>query len=495
MTKEQSVFLMNILATLFRYISTFPYPPQFLHALDGFEATAERVHKEMDNLLDQCKDTESFLNVFQKKSLNIISEQNQRNVLKAYHTCIWLDQILTYDDISEGKLSLYYLIPLGISSYVSIGALNDNYEATGIWINPKLPVFQTVMTLDNGMERERPASNRDAFYGINGELVNICYSVWNRDYIVHNIIIPYEYNITAGNRNRTGNLRIGFVPVSDKHDLIIPDYKTVSEGSCTMKKMYVNSPRHEDIINSRLQYSLELACTHAADIVFAPEMLGTEQTEQCTGHYNLFIRKIYGHAVRNGNRPPLVTIMPSYWHDEVNNAAIIYRDGSILGRQKKHTPYIDFKSCSAEGIRMEKVKEIYLLHIYGIHRIVISICAEFISGFDKDLICGQLGATMVIVPSYSHGERDFVSTLGTLFPYGTSVVWGDCCGAVAHSPRITGGYSLIGSNEICQMGSACKCGFSCSSGRGCLFLMDLPLKINYSKDTLSSHQPIQHILS
>lgn len=248
-------------------------------------------------------------------------------------------------------------------------------------------------------------------------------------------------------------------------------------------------------IDTSLKKGLELACENQVDIAFAPEMLGTAQTERRVGNYNEFAHHVYSDAALNDNKPPLITIMPSYWEKGVNSAAIVYRDGRILGRQRKYTPYIDYQSCSIEGIKQEQIQEIYLIHIYGVHRIVISICAEFLGGFDSDFICGQLGATLVIVPSFSHGERDFVNKLGALFPYGTSVVWGDCCGAVDHSPKIIGGYSLVGSNEIHEMGHNCKCGFECGCNKGCLFTVELPLKVLYSKAAGLSNQPFQHILT
>jgi len=54
----------------------------------------------------------------------------------------------------------------------------------------------------------------------------------------------------------------------------------------------------------------------------------------------MFVRQIYMNAVTGGKKPPLITVMPSYWHGGVNSAAILYRDGKILGRQKKYTQYI-----------------------------------------------------------------------------------------------------------------------------------------------------------
>lgn len=494
MTKKQCTDLMNILAVLISYVNKFSLSFQLIHGLVGFEFMKESIHKEMKMLFDKSS-MDDFLESLQSKLKSVTSKENQKNMLTAYHMCIWLDQMLTYDEMAIGKLSVYSLIPLSAFSYVKIDTLNDNYKDTGICINPKLPIFKTTMLLDDGTETEKIAASRDSFFRMNGELRNISYYEWNKKYIVHNIIVPYEYNEFDGIINTEGNLKVGFIPISDRADIIIPKYKEVRKGKYKLRKMYIDAPNHGEIICARLKQGLELACENHVDIVFAPEMLGNQQTEHCVGHYNKFVHHIYSNAALNDNRPPLLTIMPSYWKNGINSATIVYRDGHIWGRQRKYTPYIDFQSCSIEGIKQEQVQEFYMIHIYGVHRIVISICAEFLSGFDSEFICGQLGATLVIVPSFSHGERDFVSKLGTLFPYGTSVVWGDCCGAVAHAPKIIGGCSLIGSNEIYKMGDNCKCSFSCEDGRSCLFTVELPLKVLYSKENPRQYRPIQHILS
>lgn len=495
MTKKQSVALMNLLAEFIGYIHKFSLPFQLIHGLVGYEEQRENIYKSMTNCLEESEDADAFLEELQNIKKNILSANNQMNMLMAYHVCIWMDRMLTYEDLAKGKLSIYELVPLRAYSYVAVDALNDNYRETGIWINPKLPIFKTSMVLEDGTERERSVANRDAFAGINGELRNICYFQWNKRYIVHNVLLPYEYREADGINAEAGKLRVGFVPVSDQTNLIVPEYENSKEGKYELKKMFIHAPNHGEIIERRLKRGLELACENEVDIVFAPEMLGTIQTEQCKGNYNEFVRSIYGYAVMIGRRPPLITVMPSYWHEGINSASIVYRDGRVLGRQKKQMPYVDYRSCAAEGLRLQRVKEVFLLHVYGVHRIMVSICAEFLDGFEGEFLCGQLGVTFVIVPSYSHGERDFVNKLGAFFPYGTSVVWGDCCGAVTGRPKVIGGCSLVGSNEICKMGDNCKCSFSCGSSTGCLFMMDLPLKILYTKDVKESHKPIQHILS
>lgn len=494
MTKEQSVLFMNILAQLLAYLQKFTLSFQMIHALTGYESVENEVRQKLDNAFRK-NDIDGFLHFLSKKSGAVISKESQKNMLLAYHICRWMDWKLTYEDVSEGKLSIFSLFSFKAFCCVEVDALNDNYEDVGIWINPKLPIFRSALSLADGGERERSTASRDAFKDMNGELCNISYFKWNGSHTVHNIIFPFEYVENGIKNNADGNLRIGFIPISDKQDLIVPDYKNMKRGKYRLKKVEMDHPNHEADIAARLQKGLELASENKADIVFAPEMLSTEYIEQKKDNYNVYIREIYSSILTQGGKPPFVTVMPSYWKKGTNSAAIVGRDGRVLGRQRKYTPYIDFKSCSVEGIKREESKEIYLIHIYGVHRIAISICAEFIDSFDKDLICGQLGATLIIVPSFSHGERDFINSLATLFPYGTSVIWGDCCGAVAHSPKIIGGCSIVGLNEVHKMGEYCQCSYTCADCSGCLFTIDLPLKIVMAKGVQQTHKPIRHILS
>ena len=494
MTQKQAVRFMNVFALLLQYISKFTEPAQKIHALSGFEEIGKYIQEELNTFFIQNEDVDDLLDNLWQRCQHAVKKVSQESLLKAYHMCRWMDQMLTYEDISDGKLSIYSLVPLRDYDYVKIDALNDNYRDAGIWINPKLSIFKSVMPLDSGVEIEKSIASRDAFSGINGELRNISYYPWNEEYVVHNIIVPYEYEEKGAKSNADGNLRIGFIPVSDKADLVKPQYLNAKEGRFEYRKMYIEGLTDEEIINVRLGRGLELACANNVDIVFAPEMLGTKQTEQYSGNYNMFVRRIYSKAIMQNQKPPLITIMPSLWSSRRNSAAIVYRDGGVLGRQEKYMPYIDFNSCAIEGIRQKRQKEFYLIHINGVHRIAVSICAEFIDCFASDFICGQLGATLVIVPSFSHGEKDFINKLGSLFPYGTSVVWGDCCGAVAHSPKVIGGCGLVGSNGIYKMGNNCKCDFSCSSSKGCLFIMELPLKVKYTKETQPLREPIQHLI-
>lgn len=137
-----------------------------------------------------------------------------------------------------------------------------------------------------------------------------------------------------------------------------------------------------------------------------------------------------------------------------------------------------------------------MIHIPGVHRIAVVICAEFqpLRDHMAGVLCGSLGATLILVPSYSKGEQDFINSLSTLSDYGVSVVWGNCCGA-ARTPQVTGGCSIAGIDGIQRFGTQCRCGRSCEGTRACLYLTRLPLALSREKPQGPSWEnPVEHRL-
>lgn len=150
MTKAQSVSLMNAVAILLSYISKFSKPFQFIHALSGFESAAADIYAEMEECLKQGRDVDEFIVKLQEKIEVVVFKESQVNMLRAYHLCMWLDDMITYEDVAGRKLSIYNLVPLRAFSYVAIDTLNDNCTETGICIHPKLPIFKSFSIMDDG---------------------------------------------------------------------------------------------------------------------------------------------------------------------------------------------------------------------------------------------------------------------------------------------------------------------------------------------------------
>ncbi|MDE5933324.1 MAG: hypothetical protein K2H40_12725, partial [Lachnospiraceae bacterium] len=149
MTREQSVLFMNIMAQLLGYLQKFTLSFQMIHALTGFESVGVDVCQKMDAAFKK-NDTDDFLKFLGNKSRTVVLKVNQKNMLLAYHMCRWMDRKLTYEDVMEGRLSIYKTIPLRAFSYVKSDALNDNYKEVGIWITPKMPIFKAALFSNDG---------------------------------------------------------------------------------------------------------------------------------------------------------------------------------------------------------------------------------------------------------------------------------------------------------------------------------------------------------
>ena len=167
--------------------------------------------------------------------------------------------------------------------------------------------------------------------------------------------------------------------------------------------------------------------------------------------------------------------LPTWWRDGINSATLVYQDGTILGAQRKYIPYVNEKERWLEALRKEAEQEYLIVHIPGLHRIAVTICAEFPQLRDHmaKTLCGELCATLILVPSYSRGEQEFLNSLPTLKDYGVTVVWGNCCGAVK-KPRVIGGCSIAGFDTMHRFGPNCQCEGSCGDRRACLYLVEIP---------------------
>ena len=104
----------------------------------------------------------------------------------------------------------------------------------------------------------------------------------------------------------------------------------------------------------------------------------------------------------------------------------------------------------------------------------------------------------MIVPSFSLGEQDFATTIDAVKRFGTSVVWGNCCGAVpakGNPPmeRIVGACSYAGADEIHRFGSVKKCNSSCVGVKSCVFCIELPTRVAQNKPDAMPMPEISHL--
>lgn len=479
-TKEDAQLYMNLLSRCLKIVDEFPGAFNEINSILHYEEVADEIFNLMDTLWKQG--IQAFL-FHVAHLLNEIENHEDESVkfVKAFETCKWMDMRITYllQHDAATEFSLWSLIPMCRDKYVKTGALNTNYEDTGIWINPKFEILSTY-TLIDGEEKQKRIANRDIFENANGHLLHCSYIRWDGKHEVINVIIPND-SIIEKNKDI---LRIAFSPLSDNKKLLETENISIVRNGIEKAGINVKCVGDAEILRERICNDWMLACDCEADILFMPELIGTEDSERSSNGYNETILRLSMEALAEGKATPCITALPSYWNEGENRVSILYQDGKILETQEKHVPYVDEKNHVVEALKETVPWKTVLLHIPYIHRIAIEICAEFLANQSEhvyEFICGELGATLILVPSYSRGEQDFINVLSGLKSYGATVIWGNCCGAIRSEEKGIGGCGLAGTQDAIVFGDCCECGNSCDDIKACLFQIDIPLKYEVKK--------------
>lgn len=501
-SKQEVSKFMDILAKACSLVCDFPLSYSQLKTLVGYELEYQQMDTFLDSNWTGCKISD-FLDVVEKTVDGLYEVNNQSRYVKALAICIWMDQKVSYVPSTHSKdqkyFSVHSVVKLQQNQVLAVATLNTNQKETKIQLGPKFEVVHAIEGEDN---RVRSLASRDARFGLNRDMNNVLVAPWSEGLKVENLILPYDSIIGK----RDGMLKIAFLPLSDQGNILRKNECIVTWDGIELKGVEITGLCHPTLIENRFIESWKEACRQQADIVFAPEMLGTAKIEQTEVHdsngaltyYNTLIHKTaLEMLVREYKSPPNITILPSYWQEGINDASLIDNNGQVLAHQRKHVPFIDTTLHTMEALRKPETTSFILIHIPGMHRIVVQICAEFLDSYDVSnttQLCSEFGATLVIVPSYTRGEQDFVNELQKLKCYGTTVIWGNYCGAVK-APRIIGGCSVAGTDVISRFSDACQCNHSCGPKRsGCVFLTSFPLNLKREKPISPMPVDVKHFL-
>lgn len=484
-SKEEIYKYMNYLARSYSVFFKSNEDFSVIQANSAYEEVQTATKSRLDTIWGNATDISDFLHRtdFFIKELEISEDRNRS--IGAIGVCIWLDNHISYEKSvkrqTNGYFSVHKLIPVwGRDEVLVLDAMNTNYEQTSIQIIPKFEIAEMLKERGSSSTgRANPAANRDAFSGLNGLAQKVCFVTWKKNIHIHNIIVPPRFL-----KSNTDVFNIAFCPMTDievlKTEIIDNMADTIGESPYNGIK--VTGLRNPARLVERLKADWKCACINGkANIVFFPEMLGTEAMEETENHgkENKLIKQMALDISKEGYLTPYFTILPSYWKDGCNSATIVDRDGYIIGKQKKYAPYIDSNNHAKEALRKSLVKHYYIIHIPKVHRIIILICSDFlkICDGDRNPLFKEACCTLVLVPSYTHGELDFMNSLQALKCYGTTVVWGNNCG-IAGQRKIIGAASLAGFYEINKFNDSLVCGGSCKGNESCAFVVSLPLGLS-----------------
>lgn len=470
---------------------------RLLAAAEG-ERIAAQVRARFDAAA--CGSEEELLDTIDALLAEMQAAAGTRQRIYAYAISLCMDQRITYDEgervWKNGRLSLYSLLPIQSDKMgLVITSLNTNRGETGVCLAPKFPVSTAHRPGEEEGEGESLAA-RGMLYGINERLRCVSYYPWTEGTPnVRHIILP-ERLLREEGALPPKRTRIVFSPLTDRQGLLKTEdalQEIEGESYCVRSVAALTDDAH---IERRFAESWLAACEHSPDIFFAPEMLATERMARVENGMSCFLRPLLKRAALSRRRPPRLTLLPTRWENGANALLAFDETGRHLGTQFKRVPYVNRREGYMEALAAPESTDVLLIHLKGYQRVAVVICAEFLqetAEYVSAFLCAQLGATLIVVPSYSPGEQDFMRALSALRRYGASVVWGNCCAAATDAERIIGGCSYAGADELRRFGDACECGFRCDGCEVCFFMLDLPARLLLEKPSSPDAPSIFHV--
>ena len=505
------VRLFDIIAQLVKDTLVYDEPITSVKSIVGYDDFSDSVRKALSDywnrrfsaFLEYCdNEHKAFCDAIENNSENI-----GQYLIEAVTILQFIDEKITYNDKSNEEIDAAPSVNDRIYAsclfekntlYWQIGHLNsdESLKETGIWINPKLD--SGFAAEDKIANKTRPLGNSNSFFHMNAILKHMRFFLQSEYSVsIKNIVLQ-----SFKTRNLTG-LKVGFGPLCClKNDRFQIEEVRLSEGNFEKKGFRINGINGEDELIQRFQKDLWHAAEEGVDILFFPEMLGTER--MIDNHYGIsrFWRNTTGRMKKVGLEPPGFLIFPSLWKNRSNIAFATLTDGMIPGGFRKTVSFYDH-TYGVEDLKKQEQEELIIVHIPDKACLSAMICADFLANDRKnnaDVLYSCLGVDLLLVISFSPGEKDFVNKIDKFHEYGTSVIWGDSCEAIREIESegntkkscIIGAVSMPLTKGICSFGEMAykKCGFNCSSDDSCLFVIDLPSIIPWDKPIICSAEDI-----
>lgn len=492
--KDIIIEYVNLIAEAFHHCVSYKMPAASIPALA--EASDQGKPPELLFKLRAIRassDDDQLLSELHRTLDRILSGSSKEMVISSLSVLItWMDQTMSYDeDPGRHRFSARALLEDFDTKVVELFSLNTNYEVTGIQIGPKFPVLgcgSNPVVLGTGDSKANPAANRDAFSMLNGGLHNV--TVIRIDpsvRYVHRILPKYWFEKSLLRKT----LNIAFAPMTDDPESLVINHGRTTTGGFAYHSLEVkdvNKPK--ELLGRMKRDRCDASISAEADIIVYPEVLGSNQSEETITlpngeEHNLFVGLQASLFTQQRIPPPPITILPSISRNGINEASIVDQDGRVIAHQKKYTPFISRSEKAVEHLQEFDQREYIILHIPEVHRIAVLICSDFLQICQKGprSIFEEACVTLVLVPSFSGGESDFMKLMTCLKPYGTSVVWGNCCGASVKPLKRIGAYSSIDTLTAPDFKSVSKCDGTCAGIKSCVFTTSLPLKTSFESGT------------
>ena len=498
-----------------KYINLMAYTFSVLLTQSEEDLSLDRATDEYSAIFKSVKERFDEIRNNDVKTLfktidSLINEMDSAGLIRkpiyAEAICLCMDKQISYKDNhtiwENGLIYLFDMIPIqNDRPFVFRGSLNSNRKETGVCIIPKFRVSMAETYVDSET-KERPLSSRNMLYGINRDLDNVGYYPWQEGVpnVQHIILSDRQLPGIRDSRSQTS---IAFSPISDYIHILDTEKKSNTEiGGKSCTGIFINGINEVEMLNEKYAQCWEKSCAVYPEVFFAPEMIATDDMVSVDNLRSRYLKPLLKKVAEAGKIPPRLTVMPTLWRNRENKLLVFDENGKQIGTQYKRKPFVNEKDHSVEALNVPPENtDILLVHLKNKQRIAFAICSEFLIGHDdyvSDFLCKKLGATLVLVPSYSHGEQDFANTINAVKRFGTTVIWGNCCGAVPITDdqpveRIIGACSYAGTDEIQRFGNIKNCDSSCRGVQSCVFCVAIPARVEQNKPDSMTMPEILHL--
>ena len=382
-----------------------------------------------------------------------------------------IDRTLFWEDIITAPF-------MQINLKDSFSSLNENAQAVGIYILPRVPsLHDPDNPADEVPERTGQSWCSRFLPGLNSELQNIYYvekeqlsANGTRYDVSHHIYSPIAV------RKR---LRIALSPLSHSINPIPNFYtrQTADGAQALFSVQGLADPQH---IRQRIKAAYRRAVEEKADILLFPELAGSADDLSPECPTSALLDEMQRECSDIGLGAPLLILLPTLWQEQQNTLHLFGESGARLCVQHKQFPFAHSHKGQdyLEDISRTQ-RRVEVLHIPFLGRITCPICVDFLHEEYRTLLLSALCSTLLLCPSWSVGKRPFADAGLHGIEFGCYTLWNNTCsahfmqhGSLPEYTAIAAGPTDVSASPRILLKPACggQCGTDASP---CLFLLDL----------------------
>lgn len=417
--------------------------------LEGLkEKFPELFDKETRNVAEVSEFQLMNSNLIQNLEIEIVECKNMEEL-------IYLARCL--DSFLED--SFYSCIPMDKDWHVFQG-LNDNAKECGLYLLPRVKC--------NWEHKSRDAHTSYSIFYYLRNFYFVCKSELN-DYTVQHILVPRKVFYPALKR---GELRVAVSPGTDRKIVEVTE-PYIRDDTCYVSVKPMEASAETELMQIFFNV-LRKTAEEEADILLLPEMLGSNAILESLS------MELDAREMVPDNEFPKFIACPTIWKEHRNSCTVLDDTGDLIFEQYKHHG-VDMKQPRVkEDIETDRI--IYILHCFGVGRIAVAICRDFLITSYLRILAEKLRVNLLLVPSFTSGDYHFEMLLPKYSDLDCNVIWVNSCssrwlnanGAVAtHATRAyMAGKRGMNTEEI-SVSELCGHRSSCESG--CIFIYRISL--------------------